>query len=1253
MKPKLILFFLLLALISACSKNPNKTDAKIKISLGALLDVNQYAQSGAMLWGKNDKGDMFGEVLDGSDLSLELNNGQWTFWAIAWDGSTPGEAFTGTSRCAKTTSQLTGGDVQLNINLYNSTCNSADFSPANSISDSGKNVFPNISFYDCDKLSDHNGFGCGNNINNAKGSSRRLMMVGFRKTAGSNFERVGNALVSKCYTGDFSSEHLPLGNGHVPFYTVVQSFFSSSSCDETDPKGFYKDVFELGLVGTSKGTAISNVNSGLCNYSSFNTRIQCEKLNGSWNPSTNMCSSTTVGQQRNVSEYICINNGGSYTPDNTKTLSLITSIPQAIFCSGKRVDPSNSSPHVFAGGSGSILDPYKICTEFQLNQIRQNYPSNHFLLSSDLDMNRTSILGDQPKADCHVSEFGQNYNPIGGLYDASCAPSVLVAFRGSFNGNNYQISNIRMSANANLLGFIREGGKISNLTLKNISVEGSGYVGAFSGAGATALSNLLVIEGDIRGDDFVGGIVGDFSEPGVILNHLHAKKTRIELTSAPGRMGGLVGFSSASVLQLVKSSFEGTIHLKRPDPTSYIGGLVGSLSYGVNISESFSNGSIITYGNAYVGGLVGKAGSSSYISNSYSLMNMGPSNHNAVTSGSFGGFFGHNNASLNLNNSFFYGSIMHNCRKGSSSACSVMGFSGGGGAITPVSSYSAFLAKEWYTTQPSNLVTTTILEGYKSSFAAATGNPFIDVGGSSPTVKLHWQDDTCSKFSNNQPVSVQQLARGNTDNPIIICHASQLKEIKNYPTLNYELGQDITVGLINNDSRIAEFSGSLDGKGFNIGGLLDLESTTLKGFIQTNKGKISNINFVNSSMHNSSNEINDAGIVALNDVGGIISDNHFQSVSIFEGKAKKQGVIAGENRGHIVRNKISSDVNATNTAGIAVGSNSSSGVIKGLGVNGMLTLLAPDLTSSFGGVVGLNFGKISETTTNASVINPESTGQYLSTSFIGAFIGSNNGFVEDVLVSHHARLESAIVGSKHGQVFGRTSSNSVIKRLIAANEVAKPSSFAVDVKSFTNESAGSYLNSFIMDGSVFEYLTSARTIVNCNNAVTGINYLLSGFNFSTYTDGIFVKDVNHDYITRRISNGSVLVNSNNLIDPNSGHFTIPCESNGVQPGKAAYEIKTITNFSHPEISALNPLGIKNLITYCASSNGTSLAEKPDATCNLLNDEFDVVEDKTNGFGSNRLISAYKAFFNSNTLPENKPVWVFNEDDPYPKLFLAD
>lgn len=422
MKPKLIYVFVLLALISACSKNPNKTDAKIKISLGALLDINQYAQSGAMLWGRNDKGDMFGEVLDGNDLSLELNNGQWTFWAVAWDGATPGEAFRGNTRCAKTTSQLSGGDVQLSINLTNSTCNNADFSPATTLSTGGQNEFPNISFNECDKLSDHNGLGCGKNIHSAKSSSRRLLMVSFRKTAGSNIERVGSALVSKCYTGNFDNEHIPLGNGQTPFFTVVQSFFSSISCSETDPKGFYKEEFEMGLFGTPKATAIMNVNTGLCNYSTF-SQEKCEQFNGDY--AGGSCSGLTLAQQRNISETTCLDNSGTYSVDNTKTLSVISVIPQGIFCAGKRIDPAASTPTIFAAGNGSQTDPFKICTEYQLNQIKQNYPTSYFALSANLDMNKTSILGDQPKADCYQSEFGQNFNPIGGLYDASCTPSVL------------------------------------------------------------------------------------------------------------------------------------------------------------------------------------------------------------------------------------------------------------------------------------------------------------------------------------------------------------------------------------------------------------------------------------------------------------------------------------------------------------------------------------------------------------------------------------------------------------------------------------------------------------------------------------------------------------------------------------------------------------------------------------------------------------------------------------------------------------
>lgn len=91
------------------------------------------------------------------------------------------------------------------------------------------------------------------------------------------------------------------------------------------------------------------------------------------------------------------------------------------------------SPFVFAGGSGTLEDPYLIQTAEQLNAVRQG-PKNHYKLIADIDL----------------SEWG-NWVPIGGTDSYGFmgggwnkAEKGACSFQGSFDGNGHVISGMQI-----------------------------------------------------------------------------------------------------------------------------------------------------------------------------------------------------------------------------------------------------------------------------------------------------------------------------------------------------------------------------------------------------------------------------------------------------------------------------------------------------------------------------------------------------------------------------------------------------------------------------------------------------------------------------------------------------------------------------------------------------------------------------------------------------------------------------------------
>lgn len=314
----------------------------------------------------------------------------------------------------------------------------------------------------------------------------------------------------------------------------------------------------------------------------------------------------------------------------------------------------------YAEETGTEENPYLITTAQQLQDIN-NDVSSHYKLMADIDLQNIE------------------FTPIGNADSG--------AFSGVFDGNGFTISNLNVISGKYAGLFGCNEGVIKNVTLENIYVYGTRYIGGVCGENTSygTIENCKVLSGNIESDSGLndinsGGICGvnigifegEFSNGADVLvtgdssNVFKAggiigwNKVNIKLVAfnngninnnydftMQSFSGGLIGYSSAFVT--VSNSYNtGSVNCDNNNYTSGSGGLLG---YGsANISESFNSG-CITGRNA--GGLIGKCakGTTTEIYNCY---NSGNICNDGIRSSRLGGLAGYLEADYPDYETYFY-----------------------------------------------------------------------------------------------------------------------------------------------------------------------------------------------------------------------------------------------------------------------------------------------------------------------------------------------------------------------------------------------------------------------------------------------------------------------------------------------------------------------------------------------------------------------------------------------------------------------
>ena len=260
---------------------------------------------------------------------------------------------------------------------------------------------------------------------------------------------------------------------------------------------------------------------------------------------------------------------------------------------------------LFAGGSGSAEDPWKIATAEQMDRIRDDL-TGHYILIDDIDLSGY-----------------ENWMPIGTFQPRSDAPEDAevphpdYAFTGTFDGAGHTISNLTISCEAPMgaglfgcaSGTESNAASIGHFTLKDVNVSGFYLVG---GAVGLQFMNCPVsdihLEGDnkLTGMQGIGGIVGT----GFDLISDCSATADVIVSGDDGACAGLIA-GGTTMSSIKNCQVTGGSITAEGNAAWGFGALCGAPWGAAEITDCKVSGTVITVNgenNRLVGGLVGFGG---------------------------------------------------------------------------------------------------------------------------------------------------------------------------------------------------------------------------------------------------------------------------------------------------------------------------------------------------------------------------------------------------------------------------------------------------------------------------------------------------------------------------------------------------------------------------------------------------------------------------------------------------------------------
>lgn len=591
---------------------------------------------------------------------------------------------------------------------------------------------------------------------------------------------------------------------------------------------------------------------------------------------------------------------------------------------------------------------------------------------------------------------------------------IIECFKGTFDGKNYTISNLKITQPSYYTGmFAESSGAIKNFTIKGkivlseYAMSVGGVVGYCSGGTVSGINSSV-----------------DITNSGCELKHV----------------GGIVGSIQNTQVSVDRCAYYGEINLEN----SYdcIGGIVGYTNGGARISNCVNHGTVSSsYENAYIGGILG------YVNNVYPTVE-NCYNYGEVSNGNCTLYCG---AVIGWTRRIDEKNILNNYYLDTSSKFG-FGSAGNQGGSAVSKNISEFASGE-VAYLLNNSKTDGTQAWYQNIDNGKTPDSYPMLDNTCGTV--YFPDET---YYSNYEKGLDVFDKDEDGRFIIRTYDDLVKlaELVNdsyvpYGTASYILESNI---IAPKDSEWIKGIGSIsDGKGFN--GTFDGNGYIIMGLNINNseygslfekigeKGIVKDLYVIGSSYKVTSEYA--GGIAAVNDglidhcisgvalTTGITFDNIGQTINFSNYNSRINGVISGGiaalNNGNIKGCRNASIVKGTEICGGIAGVNNEDGSIYGCASN---ISIGDSKSKISGGLVGKNSGSIASSYTSAKVFGEN----------IGSIAGENAS--ENVKNVFYSNANGLIAIGNDSTVIPDDTNKSTLKSEMLTEEFVQKLTFVTD-----------------------------------------------------------------------------------------------------------------------------------------------------------------------------------------------------------------
>lgn len=196
-----------------------------------------------MIYGQNaTKTAVFGQRHFSGPMALDLQNGDWQFFAVGWAGTSP---MTGTTRCALASAKLAGEPVSVNLNLTAANCALPAFVPTSAFLASGNPQ--TVSLHACNDLTGLNAASnCSGRVSEHR--SFRVVFPSYRGSADNVEHLQASDLVGTCVSTNAAglattNNTIPAGSDRFYLATEIQAFTTTNCSGDA-----YGYLFKSGLT---------------------------------------------------------------------------------------------------------------------------------------------------------------------------------------------------------------------------------------------------------------------------------------------------------------------------------------------------------------------------------------------------------------------------------------------------------------------------------------------------------------------------------------------------------------------------------------------------------------------------------------------------------------------------------------------------------------------------------------------------------------------------------------------------------------------------------------------------------------------------------------------------------------------------------------------------------------------------------------------------------------------------------------------